>query len=320
VLSDLPELDLIENDFFKESDFKSFLDLISHTALIGNDGAVSYNKGGFKAVVFQRAGTKMIMRGIGNHDRPMIDKGVKALEYSFRYQDPEGNFQNGVGLPDNNPDILESSTFFLAAFWHGYYLVQESDYSDEFLPRLDALKPKASLALEWLVPHKEALRQKAENAPNRFVFAGLAFGLGGRVLDNQNFKDIGEWFIQHNLAKQRADGVFVEHGGHDSSYQAVSLWKLQIYWLNTDEGAFRNEVMAAIEKGMAWQKTRILPNGQVDVTGNTRTGNCQENFGGKCKDVNYPEVIFNFFYYANIKDDAEVRELANRVFNYYIGR
>lgn len=308
---------LDETAFFKESDFKSFLDVISHTSVIGSNGAVSYNQAGFKAVVFQRAGTKMIMRGIGNSDRSMIDKGVRAIEYAFRYQDPEGNFQNGVGLPDNNPDILESSTFFLASVGHAYYLIQESDYSDEFLPRLDALKPKISLALQWLTSYKETLRQKAANAPNRFVFDGLAFYLNGRILGNGEFKEIGEWFIEQNLATQRSDGIFVEHGGYDSSYQAVSLWKLQIYWLNSDEGALRNEVMAAIEKGMNWQKTRVFSNGQVDSTGNTRTGNCQEQIGGQCKEINYPEVIFNFFYYASIKGDSKSRELANRVFNYY---
>jgi hypothetical protein len=69
---------------------------------------------------------------------------------------------------------------------------------------------------------------------------------------------------------------------------------------------------------MAWQLTRILPSGEVDVTGNTRTGVGKEAspLTGQTKTVNYNEVIFALTYYGLVHGDDAALAAADRVFAY----
>ncbi|HWL16057.1 MAG TPA: hypothetical protein VNR00_10665, partial [Opitutus sp.] len=67
-----------------------------------------------------------------------------------------------------------------------------------------------------------------------------------------------------------------------------------------------------------WQLTRILPSGDVDVSGNTRTGVGLEAdpFSGKAKTVNYTEVAMALMLYGTIHQDKEVLAAANRVIDF----
>ena len=68
-------------------------------------------------------------------------------------------------------------------------------------------------------------------------------------------------------------------------------------------------------KAVAWQLTRIRDNGEVDVTGNTRTGVGKEkSYTGQPKDVNYNEVVFALTYYGLVHHDQAALTAAGRVF------
>jgi hypothetical protein len=85
------------------------------------------------------------------------------------------------------------------------------------------------------------------------------------------------------------------YGGRDSSYNAVSVLvgaHLMFYVPHPD-------LEAACEAAMDWERTRILPTGEIMVTGNTRTGvDREKNRAGKPKGVNYPDVVQTFWYYG----------------------
>jgi len=305
-----------EIDIIRTTEFRGFLDLTVSPRFIDDSGAATRNIAGFKELSAQRVAPKMIARGIADGNVNLIDRGVKGIEYGFAQQNPDGSFRNGMGVAVDDPDALEANTFFLQAVGHGYLLLAQSEYKGQFLPRLDALKPKINKALEWLLPRKDTLWAKAKSAPNRLVFDALAFELNGIVLNNKSYQETGDWFVREYLKSQRPDGVFVEHGGHDSSYQAAGMLKVQIYALYCDDLALRDQINAAVHKGIAWEKTRILDTGEVSITGNTRTGNRQEKFAGEYKVVSYPEVVECLLYYAKLNGDSRSEALARKVTDY----
>ena len=307
----LSEISLMASPTMKE-----FLDLAVPLNLIRETGAAGRNRNGFLEISAQRAGTKMILRGLADRDEQLIERGVRAIEYGFRRQHPDGSFANGLGLPETNPDALEADAFFLQAVGHAYLILRQSSYAERFLPRFDHLKPRIAKALQWLETYQEVLERKAERAPNRLMFDALAFSLNGRVINREQYRHLGDRWVMKTLRKQRADGVFPEHEGGDSGYQAVTLLLLQIYALYASSPDLRNRIAVAVQKGITWEKTRIRPDGKVDTAGNTRTGRCRETFFGRCKEVNYPEVILCFLYHARLFGDPESAILAQKILRY----
>ena len=97
------------------------------------------------------------------------------------------------------------------------------------------LVPKIHKAARWLAEprYQERLRHDDAEAPNRLLFAALAYGLSGMLADDAQLKQVGRRFVDLAMARYRqSDGVFLEKGGPDSSYQAVAALKLQV-WIIT---------------------------------------------------------------------------------------
>ena len=56
--------------------------------------------------------------------------------------------------------------------------------------------------------------------------------------------------------------------------------------------------------------------GEVLTGGNARTGPDGEIWRGKRKEVNYPEVLMSMVYWSHLSGDADIRALANTVYDY----
>jgi len=112
------------------------------------------------------------------------------------------------------------------------------------------------------------------------------------------------------LTLRDEDGVFIERGGRDSSYNAVSILFAQIIALYLPDPAFDE----AMRRAMAWQLTRIMPDGEVLAAGNTRTGLGQELSRGEgIKKINTREVAVAMLYHALMYDRPELIPLATKV-------
>ena len=119
--------------------------------------------------------------------------------------------------------------------------------------------------------------------------------------------------IAHALTLRDKDGVFIENGGRDSSYNVVSILFGQVLALHVALPEFE----AALPAAVAWELTRIRDTGKVDVTGNTRTGVGKEkSYTGQPKNVNYNEVVLALTFYGLAHDDKAARAAADRVFAY----
>ena len=306
-----------------ESDSTNYLLAVAiKPEFVNYEGAAIRNQDKFLEISAQRVSVRIIMRGIAESDSAFIEKGVKAIEYGFAHQNEDGSFQydsSVIELGAIEADLLEAGSFFMQAVARSYLLISDSDFSEEFLPRLDLLKPKMRLTIEWLKNNKTMLYEKAKNAPNRLLFDALAFKLSGIILEEESYASIACEFLNENLKRQREDGVFLEEGGYDSSYQAVNILKLQHYYLYSEDAAEKEIILSAVDKAVEWEKTRIKSTGEVDDTGNARTGSqCLEKIAGRCKEINYTDVAMSFSYYSVIRNDVESSILVKKIVDYAV--
>jgi hypothetical protein len=281
---------------------------------IDDSGAAGRNIKKFSDVAAQREAGWVLLKGIHDANPYLVEKAVRAIEYAFNKQTPEGNFENGQGVDART--AINADTFFLQAFAQCYWILKGSPFEHDFMHRLDALKPKLNSALLWLSHNTDEMYRQDRHTANRLAFDALAFTINGQILNNPHLNSLGVNFLKNALSLQMPDGTFKEKGGYDSSYQAVSLMNLQIAWTYLDDPLIRQQVFESISTGMQWMKSRILPSGEVSAQGNTRTGLGQEKFFGKVKEINYGEVTYAFFMWSVLANDQEAGRLAPKVLRY----
>ena len=177
--------------------------------------------------------------------------------------------------------------------------------------RIAALEPRIRRACDFITAGYPTIISNSSHAVNRIIIAAKAFGTCGLVLHDDKLIATSRKLIAHALTLRDKDGVFIENGGRDSSYNVVSIFFGQTLALHVPLPEFE----AALPQAVAWQLTKIRDNGEVDVTGNTRTGVGKEkSYSGQPKDVNYNEVVFALTYYGLAHHDQVALTAADRVF------
>jgi hypothetical protein len=272
------------------------------------EGLVGHNRGGFKSPEFQGVAMQAMIRAIVGDKQEGIDRCWLAIDATFRQQTENGNF-GGKGAPHGGPSAV---AFWLADLGQAMLLLRESDWEPKYRHRMDALLPKIKKAAQWLAQprYQERLQREDAEAPNRLLFDALAYGLSGLLTDDDALKQVGRRFVDLAMAQYReSDGVFLEKGGFDSSYQAIAALKLQIWAVHFPDP----KLDIAIDRAVRWEIGRVGPDGRVDVTGNTRTGLGQEQWMGRDKDVNLSEVTFCLLYHYVRTGDCAALAAAQRI-------
>ncbi|MBN1899380.1 MAG: hypothetical protein JW827_11430 [Spirochaetes bacterium] len=269
----------------------------------------------FKAKTFkiwhQQICWDAIVTGVGKNNESDIKAGINSIEYSFGRMKPDGSFADSTEA---------GSIRFLLALGKSYYEVENSRFEKEYLPRLDALSSKIKKAAFYVLNSSKWKKELEliEDYCNQMIGTGLMFKLMGTIIKDKKLIDYGHNLFYKGIEKQTKQGVFPEKGGYDSSYQAVSLMFIQFHYYYLAGENEKRSLLKIMEKGWEWELGRIKNSGEIIVKGNTRTGLKQEKWRGKFKDVNYPEVSMSLLYWAHIKNDQKLRELANRVFKYAV--
>jgi hypothetical protein len=272
------------------------------------NGMVSYNRDGFKSPEFQAGAMHYLIRAVVRGDVRCVEEGFTAIDATFRYQTEKGGFSR-IGAPHGGPSAV---AFWLADLSQAILIVQESDLEPKYRDRIAALKPKIRAAADWLAlpRYQDRLKNSDADAPNRLLFDALAYGLSGVLVEEDALKQIGRHFVDFAMTRYCAeDGVFLEKGGHDSSYQAVAALKLQIRIIHFPD----KKLEAATDRAMRWELGRIGDDGQVDVAGNTRTGLGQEQWMGHEKGVNLSEITLSLLYQYIRMGDAQFLAAARRI-------
>ncbi len=285
-------------------------DLLRYTggARPNTDGLAGHNQGGFKSPEFQSGAMHYMVRAIVRRDPRCIDEGWLAIDATFREQNEQGGFSR-PGAPHGGPS---AAAFWLAELDQALLVLRESELGPKYKERIDLLVPKIHKAAKWLAQprYRDRLMCDDAEAPNRLLFDGLAFGLSGILADDCELKQTGRRFVDLAMAKYReSDGVFLEKGGHDSSYQAVAALKLQVWTLYFPD----EKLEAAADRAVRWELGRVAADGQVDVAGNTRTGLGQERWMGHEKDVNLSEITLCLLYHYARTGDRDSLAAARRI-------
>jgi hypothetical protein len=290
-----------------------------------NTGAVGLNKQGYISVGLQRHSSQQLAYGLLTKDISLLDASIKVLEYGFARQQQDGSFQT-TPLSLTTGVSAQDAAFFFYDVGHTLLLAKNSEWfqtapeTASLRSRLQNLTNPISYSLSWLTQQSSTLESKDRSGTNRLFIDANAYYLVGKALGRDDAIAQGKNFARMALQQQSSEGFFLERGGYDSSYNAVSLRHALLFYMNLDPNnlALRQELWQGIEKGINWQLTRIAPSGEVLTDGNSRISPGGEEYAltGSEKKVDYKEVILALDYYAKLTGNAVVQDAANRVRNY----
>ncbi len=273
-------------------------------ALPDKNGFVGHNHSGFKGSAFQRGATLTLAIAAARGDRKRAEDCWRAVEATFARQKEAGHFG----------DPPTSVAFWLCELCRSLLVVQQSPLAKDYQDRIANLLPKLRKAADWLATQQAALIKADGDTPNRLLFSAEAFGFAGILLQDEKLVAAGKDFLNRSLKLYRdEDGVFLEHGGGDSSYQAVNLLRLQEIVIHFPDP----KLEAAIRQGMKWELARIAADGTVSTEGNTRVRPGGEKFMGTEKQVNVGEITLALLYFHLRTGDAEALAAAQRVRSHY---
>ena len=297
---------MIINDYERE-----LLSVKGALSVISSSGAIGYNKPGYIDIAIQREALWVLRYGMLIQSKDHVSRAVRAFEYGFNRQNPAGYFINTIGI---SPEIaVGGDAFFMSAYCIAYFMLKnEPAYTEEFA-RLEILKPKLILAMTWLDRNKATLLQQDDQTPNRLLFDATAFYLSSQITNHEDHKKLGEMFIAEALRAQVAEGYFIEKGGWDSSYQAVSMLNLCELYYDCNDESLKQVIIHSLGLAADWLISRIDENGVVSAVGNSRTGLGQEVHSGKEKEINLAEVAESLFGCGNILGDKLLTKVAEKV-------
>jgi hypothetical protein len=262
----------------------------------------------------QRGGCWYLIGAAVVDDEARAEVAWKSIETTFAHQLDDGGFLSNPNPSRNHKqsfdERVETAFFYLQELGHAILVVRASPMEARFHDRIAALEPRINRACAFVQSGYDGIIKRSSKAANRILIAAKAFGLCGKVLRKEEYVATSRRLVGVALGLRDADGVFIENGGRDSSYNAVSLLMGQVLAFHQPDP----KLNAALERAMVWQRTRIQPTGEVLVAGNSRTGLGQEKgFDGGIKKVNYREVALALCYFGMLHDDSGALALAAKV-------
>jgi hypothetical protein len=265
----------------------------------------------------QRGSCRGVIAAVVAGNLAAADDAWRGIDVAFAHQRADGGFEaeirpNGASARPYGAAV-ETAYFFLQELGRAILVIRQSPHEAHFHDRIAALEPKIRRACDFISGGYDTIITNSSRAVNRIIIAAKAFGTCGLVLKDDALVATSRKLIAHALTLRDKDGVFIEHGGRDSSYNVVSILFGQVLALHVPLPEFD----AALPAAVAWQLTRIRETGEVDVTGNTRTGVGKEkSYSGQPKNVNYTEVVLALTYYGLVHHDEAALAAADRVFGY----
>ncbi|GET43231.1 hypothetical protein [Microseira wollei] len=139
----------------------------------------------------------------------------------------------------------------------------------------------------------------------------------GKLTGDRELINYSRQLIQQALSLQELDGVNPEKDGYDSSYQVAGVVYAQRWLIYFPNDPLAPRVTAMINKALTWAQTRILPTGEINSEGNTRTGGQETRRTGEVKQVD-PRIVYRgFAYWASATGDCRWNAIARRIAQFY---
>ncbi len=262
----------------------------------------------------QTGGMVPIQYGAIRGDQALVDRFFTVIDTSFSHQQRDGSFDYPAtidGAIQGKPAELTGAAFFLGASSIALLLLRASPLAPRYASRIDALIPRYRSSLLYLAqPSQTSMMAAADSrTANRLFFDAEAFYLGDKLANVPEASAVGDRFLDLGLSEQAPEGYFREHDGPDTSYNAISCMVLAETALFVPVP----RIFPALRKSVAWELTRIHPDGRIDERGNTRTGQGKMTPDGHKYGVDYPEVVRMFAVAGALLHDPAASDAAARI-------
>lgn len=278
-------------------------------------GNVGNNRKSWQGIGEQHWAAIPVEAGAITANKALIDKYWPAFDVAFSHMRADGNFDYPVYNPNgtiNDPrGVPTSNAFWLGDSAQALLFLRSSHLSSQYASKIDALVPKYRTALTWLARPENvtAMIDVDSIATNRLLFDAKAFLLGDKLANAPQARAQGYAILRRALANQSTQGYFAEHGGSDTSYNAVSCSNLAGIVMFVPDPRLRDSMVRCAN----WELSRLRPDGDVDTTGNTRTGANHVLKNGKIYGVSYTEVVRMFAFVWSITGDRRYMQAAQQV-------
>ena len=268
----------------------------------------------------QRGSCRAVIAAVVAGDLERADQAWRGIETAFAHQREDGGFEAAVRPTGSSAAeggaAVETAYFFLQEYGRAVLVIRQSPHEAHFRERIAALEPKLRRACAFIAAGESTILPKSRKAVNRVFIAAKAFGTCGKVLGDESLVETSRRLVKEALLQRDAYGVFLEHGGRDSSYNAVSILFGEILGLHVP----MPELDAAFPPAARWQASRVLVSGEVDNRGNTRTGVGKEpGYDGRPKSINHGEVTMALTLHGIIHRDPLVMAASDRAFAWMQG-
>lgn len=269
----------------------------------------------------QRGSCRAVIAAVVADNLVAADDAWRGIDLAFSHQRADGGFEatlrpNGQSAQSLAPAV-ETAFFFLQELGRALLVIRESPHEAHFHDRITTLEPKLRRACAFLESGYDTILPNHGHAVNRVIIAAKAFGTCGLALHDEGLVSRARQLMTFALSRRDDAGVFLEKGGRDSSYNAVSILFGEVLALHLPLPEFE----AALPAAVAWQVSRVHDDGEIESAGNTRTGVGKEpGYDGQPKKVNYNEVILALTIYSIVHDDAPARAAAERAFQFQKSR
>jgi hypothetical protein len=259
---------------------------------------------------------------VGIHaERGMAVNGFRAIEVATQAIAPDGEVVSikppdaPIGAKLSKADKASGAAFFLADACPALIALRSSSDARAIADTARQAEVAAAInrGLRWLMQQAADLERVDRAAPNRLLYDALAYHACGVLTGNKDAQKLSERFVARALSQWRSDGIFVEKGGSDTTYQAVSLRLALDLLLTGYQAADGQRLSIAWQSGAVWLGNRIMVDGRIDSTDNTRTCKGGESFMGAEKKVWPPGVYGALIYAAELMPSDDMKSAAARL-------
>jgi hypothetical protein len=318
-----PVISQAEADTFVAQRFANELSELGKAgANIDAKGLLNENRqwGALYSPRFQMEAGTALRIGLAQNNRKMSAAGFRAILASMSAIAPDGAVVSRLpkelfpNIVPSTEDQASGAAFFLASACPAILAAKGHDVGFATAQEFEDVSQALARAIIWLETQDDVLVDADRRAPNRLLFDALAFQSCNEVAGRKTSK--AEKFVRLALKQYRDDGVFVEGGGSDTTYQAVSVrLSLEILLAGYAQDNAENLWIAHLQ-GARWLAQRVGTDGSVDSSQNTRTCGGGEAFMGKKKRLSVKTVFQALAYAGIIAADSGLTDAAMRVSNW----
>lgn len=258
----------------------------------------------------QRFANTLIGAGVNRNRRDLIDAGLRALEWGFARQGPEGGFVSH--------EPVASAAYFVAAAAHSIWLLERAGLAAPFVSRIDALRPRLIRSAAWLVRASidDSAVAQLQGFASRRVVLGYALAMTGRVTEDAALARAGEAHLREALAEQHPSGYLVERGGYDVSFHAEAVVYLLRFLDHAASASARRDLEPQVSRAVQWLASRVGRDGVMQVAGSTRVvGGVERDRTGQPRRLSTVAVVRALGLARYVFGEARYEALARSVAN-----